>query len=84
MLAEILTAGLGFEPAAAFYEGYDAVPPVLNRAACELAFMLYRASVAASGAVVEERRGHAWWVDDAVEAYVRDLPRALHRLQAML
>jgi aminoglycoside phosphotransferase (APT) family kinase protein len=84
MLAEVLTAGPGFEPAAAFYAGYGAVPPEPNRAACELAYMLARASMAASGAVVEERRGHAWWVADAVEAYVRSLPERLHKLREML
>jgi aminoglycoside phosphotransferase (APT) family kinase protein len=84
MLAEVLTAGPRFGPATAFYDGYGAVPSEPNRAACELAFMLYRANTTASCAVVEERRGDAWWVADAVEAYVQNLPERLHRLQATL
>ncbi|MGH2587601.1 MAG: phosphotransferase family protein [Dehalococcoidia bacterium] len=83
-LAEVLTAGPELGPSAAFYEGYGAAPSEPNRAACELAFMLSKASMAASRAVIEERRGHAWWVADAVEAYVRDLPRRLLRLKEKL
>lgn len=84
VLAEILTAGPGFGPTAAFYEGYAALPSELNRAACELAYMLYKASATASRIVVEERRGHAWWVEEGVEAYICDLPERLHRLEALL